>query len=172
MVDRTPEIATLLRQKPAAEGPIQGIGRHNATKAALDVLRALADRRSQKRGFLLLRRYLCAGTAVLRVSSLGSHIMRRRNESNRGQAQDRARPAARCGRTSRFAEAARCIRRSPAFRAGRAAGRPPRPCTPGAFAALAGGSIGRQRPATRRCGAVWGLLRLPTCGVVWCAKTA
>jgi hypothetical protein len=39
MVDRTPEIATLLRQKPAAEGPIQGIGRHNATKAALDVLR-------------------------------------------------------------------------------------------------------------------------------------
>jgi hypothetical protein len=28
MVDRTPEIATLLRQKPAAEGPIQGIGRH------------------------------------------------------------------------------------------------------------------------------------------------
>jgi hypothetical protein len=24
MVDRTPEIATLLRQKPAAEGPIQG----------------------------------------------------------------------------------------------------------------------------------------------------
>jgi hypothetical protein len=35
MVDRTPEIATLLRQKPAAEG----IGRHNATKAALDVLR-------------------------------------------------------------------------------------------------------------------------------------
>jgi hypothetical protein len=39
MVDRTPEIATLLRQKPAAEGRIQGIGRHNATKAALDVLR-------------------------------------------------------------------------------------------------------------------------------------
>jgi predicted lipoprotein len=38
MVDRTPEIGTLLRQKPAAE-PIQGIGRHNATKAALDVLR-------------------------------------------------------------------------------------------------------------------------------------
>jgi len=36
MVDRTPEIATLLRQKPAAaEGPIQGIGRHNATEAAL-----------------------------------------------------------------------------------------------------------------------------------------
>jgi hypothetical protein len=39
MVDRTPEIATLLRQKPAAERRIQGIGRHNATKAALDVLR-------------------------------------------------------------------------------------------------------------------------------------
>jgi hypothetical protein len=39
MVDRTPEIATLLRQNPAAEGRIQGIGRHNATKAALDVLR-------------------------------------------------------------------------------------------------------------------------------------
>jgi hypothetical protein len=39
MVDRTPEIATLLRQKPAAEGRIQGIGRHNATQAALDVLR-------------------------------------------------------------------------------------------------------------------------------------
>ena len=39
MVDRTPEIATLLRQKPVAEGPIQGIGQHNATKAALDVLR-------------------------------------------------------------------------------------------------------------------------------------
>src|ERR1700685_3416378 len=39
MVARTPEIATLLRQKPAAEGPIQGIGRHNASKAALDVLR-------------------------------------------------------------------------------------------------------------------------------------
>jgi hypothetical protein len=39
MVDRTPEIATPLRQKPAAEGPIQRIGRHNATKAALDVLR-------------------------------------------------------------------------------------------------------------------------------------
>jgi hypothetical protein len=39
MVDRTPEIATLLRQKPAAEGRIQGIGRHNATKAALDVPR-------------------------------------------------------------------------------------------------------------------------------------
>jgi hypothetical protein len=38
MVDRTPEIATLLSQKPAAEGPIQGIGRHNATMA-LDVLR-------------------------------------------------------------------------------------------------------------------------------------
>ena len=38
----------------------------------------------------------------------GSHIMRRRNESNRGQAQDRARPAARRGRTSCFkAEAAR-----------------------------------------------------------------
>ena len=36
MVDRTPEIATLLRQKPAAEGRIQGIGRHNATEAALD----------------------------------------------------------------------------------------------------------------------------------------
>jgi hypothetical protein len=37
-----------------------------------------------------------------------SHIMRRRNESNRGQAQDRARPAARRGRISRFkAEAAR-----------------------------------------------------------------
>jgi len=28
MVDRTPKIATLLRQKPAAEGRIQGIGRH------------------------------------------------------------------------------------------------------------------------------------------------
>jgi hypothetical protein len=39
MVDRTPEIATLLRQKPAAEGRIQGIGRHNATEAALDALR-------------------------------------------------------------------------------------------------------------------------------------
>jgi hypothetical protein len=39
MVDRTPEIATLLRQKPAAERRIQGIGPHNATKAALDVLR-------------------------------------------------------------------------------------------------------------------------------------
>jgi hypothetical protein len=39
VVDRTPEIATLLRQKPAAEGRIQGIGRHNATTAALDVLR-------------------------------------------------------------------------------------------------------------------------------------
>jgi hypothetical protein len=39
MIDRTPEIATLLRQKPVAEGRIQGIGRHNATKAALDVLR-------------------------------------------------------------------------------------------------------------------------------------
>ena len=40
MVDRTPVIATLLRQKPAAaEGRIQGIGRHNATEAALDVLR-------------------------------------------------------------------------------------------------------------------------------------
>jgi hypothetical protein len=40
MVDRTPEIATLLRQKPtAAEGRIQGIGRHNATEAALYVLR-------------------------------------------------------------------------------------------------------------------------------------
>ena len=39
MVDRTPEIATLLRQKPAAEGRIQGIGRHNATAAALYVLR-------------------------------------------------------------------------------------------------------------------------------------
>jgi hypothetical protein len=38
MVDRTPEIATLLRQKPAAEGRIQGIGHHNATKAALDVV--------------------------------------------------------------------------------------------------------------------------------------
>jgi hypothetical protein len=37
--DRTPEIATLLNQKPAAEGRIQGIGRHNATEAALDVLR-------------------------------------------------------------------------------------------------------------------------------------
>jgi hypothetical protein len=34
MVDRTPEIATLLRQKPAAEGRIQGIGRHNATSRA------------------------------------------------------------------------------------------------------------------------------------------
>jgi hypothetical protein len=33
-----PEIATLLRQEPAAEGRIQGIGQHNATKAALDVL--------------------------------------------------------------------------------------------------------------------------------------
>jgi hypothetical protein len=31
MVDRTPEIATLLRQKPAAEGPIQGIGRQNSS---------------------------------------------------------------------------------------------------------------------------------------------
>jgi hypothetical protein len=39
MVDRTPDVATLLRQKPVAEGRIQGIGRHNATKAALDVLR-------------------------------------------------------------------------------------------------------------------------------------
>jgi hypothetical protein len=39
MVDCTPEIATLLRQKPVAERRIQGIGRHNATKAALDVLR-------------------------------------------------------------------------------------------------------------------------------------
>jgi hypothetical protein len=40
MVDRTPVIATLLRQKPAAaEGRIQGIGRHNAAEAALDVLR-------------------------------------------------------------------------------------------------------------------------------------
>jgi hypothetical protein len=49
MVDRTPEIATLLRQKPAAEGRIQGIGRHNATKAALDVLgdRMEALRRDQ-----------------------------------------------------------------------------------------------------------------------------
>jgi hypothetical protein len=37
MVDRTPEIATLLRQKPA-EGRIQGIGRHNATEAAKDKL--------------------------------------------------------------------------------------------------------------------------------------
>ena len=37
MVDRTPEIATLLRQKPAAEGPIQGIGQHN------DVLRDLME---------------------------------------------------------------------------------------------------------------------------------
>jgi hypothetical protein len=43
MVDRTPEIATLLRQKPAAEGRIQGIGRHNATEAALDVLRGRMD---------------------------------------------------------------------------------------------------------------------------------
>jgi hypothetical protein len=35
MVDRTPEIATLLRHKPAAaEGRIQGIGRHSATEAA------------------------------------------------------------------------------------------------------------------------------------------
>jgi hypothetical protein len=42
MVDRTPEIATLLRQKPA-EGRIQGIGRHNATEAALDVLRGRMD---------------------------------------------------------------------------------------------------------------------------------
>jgi hypothetical protein len=38
MVDRTPKIATLLRQKPAAEGRIQGIGRH-PTEAALDALR-------------------------------------------------------------------------------------------------------------------------------------
>ena len=39
MVDRTPVIATLLRQKPAAaEGRIQGIGRHNATEAAKDKL--------------------------------------------------------------------------------------------------------------------------------------
>jgi hypothetical protein len=35
MVDRTPEIATLLRQKPAAERRIQGIGRHNATALVL-----------------------------------------------------------------------------------------------------------------------------------------
>jgi hypothetical protein len=41
IVDRTPEIATLLRQKPAAERRIQGIGPHNATKAALDVLRGI-----------------------------------------------------------------------------------------------------------------------------------
>jgi len=47
MVDRTPEIATLLRQKPAAEGRIQGIGRPNATKAALDVLRDRMLRRDQ-----------------------------------------------------------------------------------------------------------------------------
>jgi chromosome segregation ATPase len=39
MVDRTPKIATLLRQKPAAERRIQGIGRHNATEAALEALR-------------------------------------------------------------------------------------------------------------------------------------
>jgi len=38
MVGRTPEIATLL-QKPAAEGRIQEMGRHNATEAALDALR-------------------------------------------------------------------------------------------------------------------------------------
>ena len=47
---------------------------------ALDTLHAhaadledmpLADRRSQKRGLLLLRRYLYVGTAVLRVSSRG-----------------------------------------------------------------------------------------------------
>jgi hypothetical protein len=38
MVDHTAEIATLLRQKPAAEGRIQGIGRHNATEAAKDKL--------------------------------------------------------------------------------------------------------------------------------------
>jgi hypothetical protein len=37
MVDRTPKIATLLRQKPAAEGRIQEMGRHNATR--MEVLR-------------------------------------------------------------------------------------------------------------------------------------
>jgi hypothetical protein len=51
MVDRTPEIATLLRQKPAAEGRIQGIGRHNATKAALDALRNRMEALRRSFGF-------------------------------------------------------------------------------------------------------------------------
>jgi hypothetical protein len=46
-----PEIATLLRQKPAAEGRIQGIGRHNATKAALDALRNRMEALRRSFGF-------------------------------------------------------------------------------------------------------------------------
>jgi hypothetical protein len=67
----------------------------------------LADRRSQKGGLLLLRRYLCAGTAVLRVSSRGRISSAGTTKVTQANAQDRARPAARRGRTSRFkAEAA------------------------------------------------------------------
>jgi hypothetical protein len=57
MVDRTPKIATLLRQKPAAEGRIQGIGRH-PTEAALDALRdrmeVLRDRMEALRAIRML----------------------------------------------------------------------------------------------------------------------
>jgi hypothetical protein len=68
----------------------------------------LADRRFQKVGISAFAALPLCGDGRIAGFISGSHIMRRRNESNRGQAQDRARPAARRGRTSRFkAEAAR-----------------------------------------------------------------
>jgi hypothetical protein len=60
----------------------------------------------QRGGLLLLRRYLCAGTAVLRVSSRGRISCAGTTKVTKANAQDRARPTD--AAASRFkAEAAR-----------------------------------------------------------------